>query len=355
MENRRKKKKNKKPLFILLGFFVVFILFVYLISRPSTEEDAKKELTTAYTKEAVKQVWEKHKQQLHDNADFLLAIRKKLSTLSLTDSEIKECVKWLPPAPESLNIIVIPDLSNRIDNISGQIDSDKKVFTAIWNSFESYCKLKKDSHDRLIVDVTDKHQAGGEFEKIADKLRFDLSEHKNKVNRLYFTENLTAQYLSSIDKMYACAVKKSLGADYHRYFRQYLENNLKKQDLFNSYKNKVIILTDGYIEPQDGAAYTKIYGYEKLLYPAVHRGNILDVIESYNLAIPLANIDLSETDVLVCEVTERKKGEGKDFEILKAYWERWLKKMGAKDVEFKEHQKASVATSELIKKFIYSQ
>ncbi|OJX49650.1 MAG: hypothetical protein BGO88_15575 [Flavobacterium sp. 38-13] len=358
MENsKKKKKKDRKPLFILFAFFAVFGLFIYLISIPSPEENAKKELITAYNKDAVKQVWEKYKLKLHDSESFLLAIRTKLSTMQLTDAEIKDCIGWLPPAPESLNIIVVPDLSNRIDLIPGQIDSDKKTMEAIWNAFESTCKLKKDSHDRLIVDVTDKHQAGGEFEKIANNLRFNLSDHKGKTNRLYFTQELSNQYRNAVNTMYVSAKGKELGADYYRYFRQYLESNLKKPNFFTKYKNKVIILTDGYIEPQDEKAYTKLYGYEKILYPVAKKGDLKDMINKINkhdFNIPSANIDLSNTEILVCEVTERKSGEGRDSIILEAYWKDWLYRMAAKDVVFYERQKASAATIETIKKFISS-
>lgn len=355
MENsKKKKKKDRKPLFILFAFFAVFGLFVYLISIPSPEENAKKELITAYNKDAVKQVWEKYKTELYDNESFLFAIRTKLNTISLSDAEIKECIGWLPPAPENLNIVVIPDLSRRIDLIPGQIDSDKKTMEAIWNTFELTCKLKKDSHDRLIVDVTDKHQAGGEFEKIANNLRFDLSYHKGKTNRLYFTKELSQQYKNAVNTMYVSAKGKSLGADYYRYFQQYLESNLKKPDLFTKYKNKVIILTDGYLEPEKGDAYTRLYGHERILYPAVKNGNIADIINKNNFNIPSANIDLSDTEILICEMNERKAGEGKDIVILKAYWKDWLNRMAAKKVLFCERQKASAATIETIKKFISS-
>lgn len=355
MENNKKqKKKNRKPLYILAVFFVIFGFFIYLISRPSPEDTAKTELASAYTKENVKAIWEKYKPRLHDDENFLFAVRTKLSSLSLNEEEIKECIKWLPPAPISLNIIVVPDLSRRIVLIPGQIDSDKKVLDAIWASFVTSCGLKKNSHDSLIIDVTDKHQAGGDFEQIANNLRFDLSNHQGKSNRLFFTDDLSEQYRKSINSMYQFASGKSLGADYHLYFRQYLEPLIKKNDLFITYKNKVIVLTDGYLEPETETAYTKIKDYKHILYPAVRNGNIEQVIEDNNLCIPPARINLSETEVLICEVFERQDGEGKDKEILEAYWKLWLKRMGVKNPVFIEHQKASSSTSEIIKKFISS-
>jgi hypothetical protein len=78
----------------------------------------------------------------------------------------------------SLNIIVIPDLSRRItDTIENpkQIENDLVVLNTIWSSFVEYSKLKQDTKDKLIVDVTDIDQAKGQFSSIANQLQFDLS------------------------------------------------------------------------------------------------------------------------------------------------------------------------------------
>ena len=97
-------------------------------------------------------------------------------------------------------MIVIPDLSRRITdtlNNPSQIEHDKTVFKAVWNTFVEYSKLKQDSKDRIIVDVTDIEQARGQFGNIANQLQFDLSTHSGKSNRLYFTHIL---YLYKISK-----------------------------------------------------------------------------------------------------------------------------------------------------------
>lgn len=325
---KTRSKKDKKPLYILGGFIVFFIIFIYLITRPSLQSKAISELESSYNIEDVKSVWLKYKSDLHKDEDFVFETRKKLDGFKLSENELKECIKWMPPAPISINLIVVPDLSRRINETSGQIENDKILLNAIWDSFENKTKLKQDSKDRLIIDVTDIDQARGQFEKIANDLQFDLSTHKDKSNRLYFTKNKKDLFTLNISKMYASATQKPLGADYRFYVRRYLNGKLKKETLFDKHINKLIFITDGYLEAENKPVDTKIDGYQKQLYQSVLTGNILDVINRNKLNIPAESIDLSNTEVLVCELNERKSGKGFDYEILKVYWEDWFKRMG---------------------------
>ena len=269
--------------------------------------------------------------------------------------KLKICIGWLPPANTNLNLIVIPDLSRRITdtlNNPNQISNDILVLQTIWKSFVDYSKLKQDTKDRLIIDVTDIDAAKGQFGKVANNLQFDLSNHKGKSNRLFFTNDKDNTFEKNITEMYALAKQKPLGADYRFYLRRYLENNLKKSTLFDSYKNKVIIITDGYLEAENKPADTKINGFQKELYNAVTIGNISEVITKNNLNIPKVNIDLSNTEFFVCEVNERKAGKTYDFEILKAYWEDWFKRMNAKKIEFYPREKANDISTKRVNQFI---
>ncbi len=354
-QKRAKKKKDKKPIYILIGFLIFFCFFVFLITRPSAQSKAIRELETCFNKKDVEMVWYKYKSDLYQDEDFLNEVRTKLTSFKLSDEETKECSSWLPPSQSSINLIIIPDLSRRITdtiNNPNQINNDKFVLQTVWESFVAYSKLKQDTKDRLIVDVTDIDQAKGQFETIANSLQFDLSEHKGKSNRLYFTEDKDAKFTKSIDELYNSAKQKPLGADYRFYFRRYLPNLLKKPTLFDNYVNKVIIITDGYLEAENKPADTKIYGFQKQLYKSVAIGNTTDVITALGLNIPKVEIDLSNTEVLVCEVNERRSGMGYDFEVLKAYWEDWLKRMGAKKSVFAAREKANEITAQKINEFI---
>jgi hypothetical protein len=354
INRKAQRKKSKKPIFILVSVFVLFGGFVYLLMRPSIQSKALAELEIAVNKSEVKDVWNRYKPELAKDEEFLFQIRTKLSSFELTDNDIKECIDWLPPAPKSTNLIIVPDLSKRITdtlNNPSQIQNDIMALNAIWNCFKENSKLKMNSKDKLIVDVTDIDQAKGQFGKVANELQFDLSKHQGKSNRLFFNDAKDEQFKKAIVEMYALGKQKTLGADYRFYLRRYLGNHLQKPTLFDDIENKLIIITDGYLEAQDRSADTKIYGYEKLLHQAVDLGNVLDVITKNGLNVPVVDIDLSNTDILVCEVNERKSGKGFDFEVLKTYWEDWFKRM-KKDVEFIQREQASTVTIEKINKFI---
>jgi hypothetical protein len=366
---KNKRKKNYKPLYILLGFIVFFIAFISILLRPSLQSQAIDELQVCNNVSDVKSVFDKYKFELLENDingnkivsdEFQLAVRKRLDSFNLTEDEIMSCLEWLPPNKTNLNIIVIPDLSRRITdtfNNPDQIQNDIYVLKTIWKSFVEYAQLKQDTKDKLMVDVTDIDQAKGQFGKIADQLYFDLSKHQGKSNRLYFTADKNKQFENSILELYNSAKEKPLGADYPFYFRRYLTNHLKKPTLFENYRNKIIIITDGYLEAENKPAYTKIFGdnydYRPQLYPAVDIGNVMEVITNKQLNIPKINgVDLADSDILICEVNERKVGKTKDFEILKVYWTDWLKRMNADKVVFIQREQSNQLTRDKIEQFI---
>lgn len=352
---KKKKTKDEKPLYILFGFLVFFGVFIFLITRPSTQSKAIKELAISFNKKDIEMVWYKYKADLYEDEEFLLETRKKLSSLNLTDDEIKDCRGWLPPAPTSINLIIVPDLSRRITdtvNNPNQIENDIFILKTIWTSFVSMSKLKQDTKDKLIVEVTDIDQAKGQFGKVANKLQFDLSKHKGKSNRLFFTEIKDAQFKISVKEMYSLAKAKPLGADYRFYFHRYLADRLKKSTLFDNFVNKVIIITDGYLEAEGKPADTKIFGFAGQLHQAATLGNVLQVINANGLNIPKENIDLSNTELLICEVNERKPGQGYDFEILKAYWEDWFRRMNAKKIVFIQREQANDVTAQKVNEFV---
>ena len=146
MENIQKKqikKKDKKPLYILGGFLIFFGIFIYAITRPSIQSIALKELETSYNTKDVEKVWDKYKADLSKDEEFLFETRKKLTGFSLTEDEINACRNWLPPAPISINLIIIPDLSRRIiDTLNNpdQINNDIFILRTIWKSFVDFSK-----------------------------------------------------------------------------------------------------------------------------------------------------------------------------------------------------------------------
>ncbi len=363
-QHKKNKKKDRKPIYLLLGFILFFSIFTYFITRPSLQSKAIEQIQVCTNVNDVKSLFDKYKFDLIEtdevgnrivSLEFQDAVRNRLNSFSLNQEEIRKCLEWLPPAKTSINVIVIPDLSRRIIdtlNNPNQIENDLFVLNTIWSSFVNYSKLKQDSKDMLMVDVTDKEQAKGQFDKVANQLLFDLSEHKGKSNRLYFTPDKDSQFKKSIITMYQFAKEKPLGADYVSYFRRYLVSNIKKTTLYDNYVNKVIIITDGYLEVNTDNNGVKNYTPRiDQLYNSISIGNTKDVITMLGLNIPKVSIDLSNTDVLVCEINERKCCKNKDYEILKAYWEDWVTRMNG-EITFVERKQANELTKKTIEDFL---
>lgn len=370
LQLKKPKKKDKKPMYILLGTFVFFGIFIYLLTRPSLQSKAIEQVQVCSNVNDVKSLYERYKFDLLETdengnkivaLEFQDAIRNKLNSFQLSDEKLTKCLEWIPPTKTSLNVIIIPDLSRRITSPENpnQIENDILVLNTIWSSFVEYSKLKKDTKDKLMVDVTDIEQAKGQFSSIANKLQFDLSSHKGKSNRLYFTDKKNIQFHKAVNNLYVSAKEKPLGADYIFYFRRYLVNHLKKPTLYDNYINKVVIITDGYLELEKEQDYGNgsRWNYTEInsqLYNSINIGNIKNTITSLSLNIPkLNNIDLKYTDILVCEVNERKTGKTKDFEILKTYWEDWFERMNANPskIKFIQREQANDITKKRIDEF----
>lgn len=351
--------KNKKTLLIVLSIIsIVTIAIIGLASFKTDLAKAKADLKIAQDTQEVIQVWQKYAKDLSlANSKVLMkSIKDKLEQLEISDQELHQILDVFPKAPKSLNVIVVPDLSRRIIdqyNNPDQILNDKALINTIWDEFVQVAKYKKQSSDYFGINLTDLDQAQGTFSKISDDLRFDLSEkEKNKPNRTLFSDSLNNIVKARIDQLYSIAENKPLGADYRYYIRRYLPNQLKTPDLSNDFRNKLIIITDGYLEAENQSADTKITGYEKELKTAVLNGTIKQKIKALALEIPPIDIDLSNTDVLICEVNERKNGKGYHFEILQAYWTMWFESMGAKSVTFLGREQSLKQSQKHIKQYL---
>lgn len=356
----KKRKNNSKILYVLLGFLIFFVVFVYLLTRPSTLSIALKELESSYSKDEVKAVWDNYKSELATENDFLYQIRLKLSSICTSKSEMNSCKSWLPKAPESLNIIVIPDLSNRLTTIPNQKQNDIEILNFIWNKFKKLSIPKRQSNDFLSIDLTDNNQLPN-FQSIADNLVFDLSKEKKgaESNKRFF-DSKGDQFSNNIENLYKM-IGTINGADFVAYFKNHAENNLKKSDFFNEYRNVFIILTDGYLETSKPFyAYTGTSNSQGLICNDIKSGlNLNSSFEKQKIA-PIASriptiIDLSDAEVLILEVNERPGGEKCHYDILKKFWKDWLKEMKVKNAEddfFLIHEDASKKTINKLDDFL---
>jgi hypothetical protein len=366
------RKKSRKPIYILFVFLSVFLVFVWFITRPSLKNSALRELQACFNIEDVKQCWYKYKADLADEEEFLMETRKKIASLSASDLQIEACKAWLPPPPTSLNLIIVPDLSNRIiDTVNNpdQVKSDTALLNFIWRVFVDKTKLKKDSKDRLVLDVTDEGQAGGRFRNFANELLFDLSEHKNQSNRLYF-DKIGDRFQRSVAGLYSLALQNPIGADYHNYFENKLPSLIKQSTLFDNYRNVLVIITDGYLEAQSNIrtgtwAYTGTISERNSVSRAMRSGQSLQEASiKYLRPIQIVPGKFSDLEILVIEVHARTKrspfekdapGTVDDYAILRHQWTNWFSLLGVKNANddiFIRKNDATTITKNTILEFL---
>lgn len=374
-------KKSKKPIYLLLILLLVFGSFIFLLMKPSLQTKTIEQIQVSNNIDEIKSIYDKYKFDLLENdergqkvvaPEFQQAIRDKLNTLNLSENDIKDILIWLPPARENLNIIIVPDLSRRIaDTINNpeQIRNDIALLNKVWENFVSKTKFKMNTKDRLIVDVTDDNQADGQFRKLADSLFFDLSTHTNKSNRLFY-ESVEDKFQEKITELYNLASSKPLGADYHSYFSNRLKRFIKKPTLDDTYRNVLIILTNGYLEAENNQrtgiwAYTGTYPERLKVSNAIKRGVPYQQALNDLKPIPDCPIHFPDLEVLVLEVNPRTKrtnldqwndpGTVNDFPILKHQWKEWFDLLEIKNAKndniFNKRHDATKLTEEILDDF----
>lgn len=338
----------KKQYSLLIGFLALFGLFFYYMSTGSEKPEILKKIRASSSATEVKNLVQDYDLKVkptdgHDKSVFD-ACHERLATLKLSQEEIDEIATWLAPKRTSLRVIVIPDLSNRITKKKDQVERDKKILAKLFESFKEETKLDQNSSHFFIVDVTDRKQANGNFSRIADSLVFDLSKHVDKSNRHYFAEK-EKRFLPYIDSMYAL-VKTTAGADFTKYIDEKLRHRVLRNTVSDHYRHKVIILTDGYLDPDKGITYTPIKTNHRV---AAKEGTIREMLLADKVNIPPLAIKIPDVDILLCEFQERTDGDRK---VLEEYWRIWFERMDAKSTVILPVEEAIGITIDGIKNFI---
>ena len=338
---------------------MVFVVGVAVVggagcSTPALEK-ANAELWQSLTADSIKAVFKKYEKEfmttnkdleLEVNKDFLEIVRKRLNSLNLSDTEIDECLTWLP-VPTSLNLVLVPDLSRRIvDDVNNpaQVESDTVILRYIWEAFKKYAQFKLDSEHRLAVDVTDEGQANGRFRTVADNLSFDFPKNETKRERIGRFDSAYVRYVKNIEVMYSLAKEKPVGADYWFYFKNNLSKNIRKNTLYNNYRNVLIIITDGYLEAESSTEtgiwdYTGNFQKRSEVVRRIKQGySVKDAVKGL-IEIPGFDQKFPTLEVLVLEINKRKgysekekdRGTNYDYDILKFLWTDWFTRLEIKN------------------------
>lgn len=270
---------------------------------------------------------------------------------------------------EHFNINIVPDLSNRIlSNKSPKPVEDTKIVEEIIEDI--YPNILKNSVE---FNQPDKVQMVFTNPKIISyyninnsALKFDFHNFKDQNERITYLldrdkkgefkndkDNFKKEFTSIIEK----ARKRTCGADIWSFFNNELNERfiITKKDtikdrnncFIKQYKNIVVLITDGYIE---AGLYGKETGNKthhlsskdiRKFRIAYEKSNETDIKEFFTKngygIIPAKNPLLSKVEVMAIEFYDRsltKSGNATvhptDGEIIKIFWEDWMKKSGVK-------------------------
>jgi len=282
---------------------------------------------------------------------------------------------------EHYNITVSSDLSNRLNQkLYPKAVSDAEIVNIIgMNIYPKILGHKRAMNqlDQFRVDFINKKQISA-YRVNTKNLEIDFSRFKLQAERIQYLRDsfqgderrFESEFLKAQDK----AIKNPFGSDIWTYMQQgvdgFIVNNeqhLTKGSLFdykNTYKNVLIVLTDGYIEAgildEDyDLSGKKINAFRKEFLASGDKD-----IQTFYKKNPkyrihkLANPLLKNLEVLVLELydrTETNTGASihpTDLEIMKLIWSDWLKCSGVKRLELYPKFSNKAEAEKVIFKFL---
>ena len=260
---------------------------------------------------------------------------KKESKLS---KEAKKVV--INKSDQNLNISLLLDLSDRIDPKKYPNESmefylrDVAYIKSVSEAFDIHLRKKKvrQMNDKIQL-YFDPEPQNQNINKISKDLRYKISRDNISLELL---DELKERYSLKPKEIYDLAIKDNryIGSNTWRF----LKNKVKDYCIEESYRNILVILTDGYIYHKDTKM--KEANLTSYLTPQEIRGFKLNnknwenklVKEQFGF-IPTTN-DLSNLEILVLGINPDKKNPYEEDVIIK-YWSDWLNTMKVNKYEIK--------------------
>ncbi len=285
------------------------------------------------------------------------------------------------------NVIIAPDLSNRIDpKIHPKPVHDTVIINDLFEQIPELIKTGNRKSQQMDVFTFD-FINGGALNKLAinqNDLKIDFSQFESRqLERSdYIRKGLerdVATAKKNVAAVYQYAHNNRSGADIFNYLNATVNNVLVPEnfviseitpqlDARTSTKNVIVIFTDGYIENvTKGSGFQFSGSSVKKIREHYKKSNIKNLNQfikensQYHIN-PLTNSNLRDANILVVEMVDRSLDQygvatehPTDFVIMRAVWENWFKDSNVKDCDFVQAQNTSEQTLSHIKKFIAKQ
>jgi len=291
---------------------------------------------------------------------------------------------------ENLNIILTPDLSNRIESelYPKPVNDTVLINTIYRNYYPTIYKINNrviGQKDKISVTLTNPAIIN-RFGLNLNNLTMDLTDMKPAERIDYLTKDKNDDDLklisSELHKIYSNAERATTGGDIYNYFKEQISSintakdsepiTIDKTTVINHYRNIIILFTDGYIEAglygANNCVNNKCYFLDKKTINKFrsefnHSGEsdmkVFFKKSGYGI-IPIENEYLKNTEVIVAEMYDRSLNKitgsqtvsPNDFEIMKLFWSDWLESSGVKHYRLMSVSNTKEEFLENIKQFI---
>jgi len=308
-------------------------------------------------------------------------------------NEISEYTNSNTVLNENINILITPDLSNRITEKYSKPLCDEDI---IYNIMESYYPSIYQSSGRIIGQkdklsiLLTTPKLVNNYNIKMEQLRIDLSSFNDSERIVYLTDssksgntykNDVKEFNMEINNVYQSAKKAPVGADIRNLLESQLNSNniLSDPDTINAFgktvvtknRNVLILITDGYMEsgsnarPKNG---NKCYYLSKkevdrfrTKFLNSDETNIKVFFDKNGFGIvPVENENLKNIEIIAIEFYDRslskESGSSRvkpdDYDIMKLFWEDWMLKSGVKRFEVHENFSSKSESQTVINNFI---
>lgn len=266
------------------------------------------------------------------------------------------------PSPTKFaNIIVILDTSDRVSKAENprQVEKDIVIGKAIINHFETFARqqLYVGSRHRLAFVVPEQPGVTPIPQKVIEHLKIWPQDRDRREGAPRFRE-MKGELLKAMNALYESVNKqeKFTGSDIWKWFRDSAEVYLKQGSL-----NYIICLSDGYLDFNANIQASREKRGNKTNYmPYAQVKKFRDIpnwkqkFHAEGHGLLEIGKDFSDYNVkfLMVEITHRHL---LDLEIVKEYWQTWLKSMEITDSQFLSTQDDPQIVIEKIKEFLSPQ
>jgi hypothetical protein len=258
---------------------------------------------------------------------------------------------------KQLNISILLDLSDRINpeiNPSAKERDITNIKTITEYFTENMQRLNAYNAKGKIRLFLIPPPANADINSIVSKLNIDCSKMDNS-GRKEIYDNLTSLYSEQIENIYNETIQTSewLGSDIWRFFNNDVKDYCVDSD--SSYRNLLIILTDGYLfhehsQYDRGNRYTYLLNRNLSQY---RNQNWRRLVEERDFGIISEREDLNDLEVMVLEIKAENPANSFDEDILTYVWKKWLGEMNVKHYEV-YHSDLPANTKTRINKFLKS-